>query len=149
MREPNRFMRGSSSFFHPQPTIGRQPRAVNHRRIVTAAVVLAVASGVGWALIELGRPAERAPVPPIVVNEDVSAPRPGDEDPGAGNPDGEGEDPVPGEPGGSGGSPSVGAVPPPAPLPPPAGDDDDDDGDDDDDDDGDDSEDDGHGDTDD
>jgi len=108
---------------------------VSPRRIATVAVVLVLASGVGWALIELGRPAELAPVPPIVVGEDVSAPRSGGEDPGAANPDGDSENPEPGGPGGSGGNPSSGAAPPPAPLPPPAGDDGDDDGEDDGDDD--------------
>jgi hypothetical protein len=78
-----------------------------------------MASGVAWASIELGRPAERAPVAPIVMREisgtDLGTDR-----------DDERADPEPSQPGGSGGDPSGGAEPPPAPPPPPAGDDDDD-----------------------
>ena len=88
--------------------------------------------------MELGRPAERAPLPPIAVSEGVSATRPGGEEPGPAKTDGESENPELGDPGGSRGDPQGGAKPPPAPLPPPAGDDGDDD-----------SEDDGDGDTDD
>jgi hypothetical protein len=100
---------------------------VSSRRIATAVTVLAMASGVAWALIELGRPAERAPVAPIVMRENSGT------DPGT-SPDDEREEPEPTEPGGPGGNPSGGAEPPPAPPPPPAGDHDDGDGDDDDDD---------------
>ena len=76
-----------------------------------------MASGVAWALIDLGRPAERAPVAPIVMRENSGR------DPGT-SPDNERGDPERSEPGGSGGNPSGGAEPPPAPPPPPAGDDD-------------------------
>lgn len=82
-----------------------------------------MASGVGWALIELGRPTELAPVPAIVIGESPSE----KDDPGTTPPDNVGPNPEPSQPGGSGGSPSSGAEPPPAPPPPPAGDDDGDD----------------------
>jgi hypothetical protein len=109
---------------------------VSPRRIATVAALLVMASVVAWASIELGRPAELAPVLPIVIGERGPAPRPGGEGPGASNPDEEDQNPPPGEPGGSGGNPTGGAEPPPAPPPPPAGDDDDGDDDDGDDDDG-------------
>jgi hypothetical protein len=92
---------------------------VSPRRIAVIAAFLAMASGVAWALIELGRPAERTPVAPIVMRENSGT------DPGT-NPDDERGDPEPSQPGGSSGNPSGGAEPPPAPPPPPAGDDDDD-----------------------
>jgi hypothetical protein len=116
-------MRGSSCSFHPPPTIGRQPHAVSSRRIATVAVALAMASGVGWALIELGRPTDRPRVPAIVIGESPD----GEDDPGTTPPENEGPNPDPSVPGGSGGSPSSGAEPPPAPPPPPAGDEDGDD----------------------
>jgi hypothetical protein len=96
------------------------------RRIAIVAAGLAIASAAALALAELGRPAGRAPVPPIVIELDrdvpASTPR---KDPGGGDPE------VGGQPGPEPGS-EGGAEPAPAPPPPPAGgDDDDDDGDDD------------------
>jgi hypothetical protein len=99
---------------------------VRPRRIAIVAVSLATASAAGWALVELGRPAEPTRVPPIVIELDRDGPVSGPgKDPGGADPEGDGD---PGPDPGSG----DGAEPPPAPPPPPAGDDDDDDDDDDD-----------------
>ncbi len=118
-------MRGLSCSPYADPRFeGHHPR-VRPRRVAIVMLSVAAVSGSAWALVELGRSAEPALVPPIVV-ETQSSPGPdrGHQVPGGTSPEPDhGGGSRPGGDEGSGGD-TGGATPPPAPPPPSAGDDD-------------------------